>query len=112
VGIEIEPAYVVCARAAAAALDLRNVHFVQGDARTADLSTGTVFYLYTPFKGEVLREVLERLRQEATRRRIRVCAFGPCMAEVAAQPWLSRRELPDEKDVAVFHGGMRHSGAG
>lgn len=102
VGVELEPAYVACARQAASELGLRNVRFVERDARRADLSTGTVFYLYTPFKGAILREVLDRLRGEASRRAIRVCTFGPCTAEVAGEPWLSSDDAAQTDRIAVF----------
>jgi predicted RNA methylase len=64
-GIELEPSYVDCARRSARSLNLNNVKFIRGDARAADLSDGTVFYLYTPFIGAILRDVLNSLRQEA-----------------------------------------------
>ncbi len=62
--------------------------FINGDARDVDYADGTVFYLYTPFKGSVLQTVLERLRAESQRRRIRVCTYGPGTLEVLPQEWL------------------------
>lgn len=88
IGIELEPAYVECARRSAAGLNLSNVKFVEQDARAADLSAGTVFYLYTPFTGTILRAVLDLLRREAESRQIRVCTYGPCTMTVAEEPWL------------------------
>jgi hypothetical protein len=90
IGIELEPAYVECARRSAEALRLTNATFLTQDARVADLSSGTVFYLYTPFCGAILRVVLDQLRLIATTRDIRVCTFGPCTAIVAAEPWLTQ----------------------
>src|SRR5882672_10229728 len=49
-GIELEPSYVESARQGAHSLNLKNANFIQADARLADLSRGTVFYLYTPFR--------------------------------------------------------------
>ena len=88
-GIELEPSYVDCARKATQSLNLNNVRFIRGDARAADLSDGTVFYLYTPFVGSILRDVLNSLRQQAVRREIRICTFGPCTGVVAQEEWLS-----------------------
>jgi hypothetical protein len=102
IGIEIEPAYVACARQAAAGLALPGVSFLQQDARTADVGIGTVFYLYTPFRGAILREVLDRLRAEASRREIRLCTFGPCTTLVAREPWLLADDEPRTDRVAVF----------
>jgi len=101
-GIEIEPAYVQSARACAQALQLANAHFVQGDARAADFAIGSVFYLYTPFTGSILRGVLDALRHEAGRRAFRVCSFGPCTAALAAEPWLVSDDAPAAGRVAIF----------
>jgi hypothetical protein len=89
VGIELEAAYVACAQRCATALNLAHAHFFHQDARAADFSDGTVFYLYTPFTGTLLRSVLQRLAQEATRRPIRLCTLGPCTAVVADETWLT-----------------------
>jgi hypothetical protein len=103
IGVELEPAYVACARQAAAELGLSRVEFLQQDARIADLSSGTVFYLYTPFRGAIMREVLDRLREETARRDIRVCTFGPCTSVVAHEPWLSSSDALHTDRIAVFH---------
>jgi hypothetical protein len=101
-GIELELSYVHCARKSARSLNLNNVRFVQGDARAADLSAGTVFYLYTPFIGTILRDVLNSLRQEAVKREIRICTFGPCTRVVAEQQWLSVVGALEANRIAIF----------
>jgi len=101
-GIELEPSYVACARKSARSLNLDNVRFLQGDARAADLSDGTVFYLYTPFTGAILRDVLNLLRQEAGQRDIRICTFGPCTPVVADEQWLSVIESLEADRIAIF----------
>jgi Methyltransferase domain len=88
VGIELEPSYVESSRQSAEELNLDNATFLAQDAREADLSRGTIFYLYTPFHGAILRAVLDRLRLTATTREIRVCTFGPCTPIVDAESWL------------------------
>jgi hypothetical protein len=88
IGIEWEAAHVECARRCAHALNLDRVTFVQGDVREADLSAGTVFYLYTPFEGTMVRDVLDMLRAEAATREIRICTLGPCTATMAQERWL------------------------
>ncbi len=101
-GIELEPSYVDCARKSARSLNLNNVRFIQGDARTADLSGGTLFYLYTPFSGSILRNVLNSLRQEAVRREIRIFTFGPCTQVVAEEQWLSAIGALETDRIAIF----------
>ncbi|MCL4302215.1 MAG: class I SAM-dependent methyltransferase [Anaerolineae bacterium] len=87
-GIEFEPAYCDYARACAAELNLSGVEFVNADARTADYSHGTAFFMYTPFEGSILQDVLEKLRGESRRRRIRLFTYGPCTPQVSRQSWL------------------------
>jgi hypothetical protein len=102
IGVEWQPAYVACARRAVRALHLDPVQFITADARAADLSAGTVFFLYTPFGGAVLRAVLDALRAQAARRPIRVCTFGPCSRVVAGEPWLRADGPPAQDRVMVF----------
>jgi hypothetical protein len=101
-GIELEPSYVDSARKSARSLNLNNVRFIQGDARAVDLSDGTVFYLYTPFIGAILRDVLNSLRREAARREIRICTFGPCTRVVAEEQWLSVVGALETDRIVIF----------
>jgi hypothetical protein len=101
-GIELEPSYVDCARKSARSLNLNNARFIPADARAADLSDGTVFYLYTPFIGAILRDVLNSLRQEAVTREIRICTFGPCTRIVAAEQWLNVIGALEEDRITIF----------
>jgi hypothetical protein len=101
-GIELEAAYVASAQECAQSLHLTSVYFIQQDARTADLSRGTIFYLYSPFTGSILAEVLERLRKESIQRPIRVCTFGPCTRAVAQESWLNASAVADPGQITVF----------
>ena len=103
-GIELEPAYIEYARRCARRLNAQGVEFIQADAREAPLADGTVYFLYTPFRGALLQDVLGRLEAEARQRPIRVCTYGPCTFEVAAAPWLkpSDASAKSEHEVAVF----------
>jgi hypothetical protein len=107
-GIEFEPAYVAAARSCAQKLNLDRVRFLLEDARDTDLSAATVVYLYTPFKGSILRKVLDNLRTEAIRRTgsathpFRIATFGPCTQSVALEPWLVPGTPPAEDQITVF----------
>jgi predicted RNA methylase len=87
-GVEFEPAFCDYAWNGANSLHLPNVAFINMDARNADYSEGTIFFMFTPFGGEILREVLEILKKESVKRKIRIISYGPCTAEVALQSWL------------------------
>jgi hypothetical protein len=102
IGIELDPAYIDCATRSAQGLNLNNVTFLRQDARAADLSIGTVFYLYTPFRGTILRAVLDSLRREAARRPIRICTFGPCTPTIAEEQWLEAPGALHTDRVAIF----------
>jgi hypothetical protein len=102
IGIEYEAAYVECARQCAAALNISRATFVRQDAREADFSCGTLFYLYTPFSGGILRTVLDALRREAARRVIRIATYGPCTRVVAAEPWLAVEGTLQSGRLALF----------
>ena len=102
VGIELEPAYVRSARRSAVSLHLHRVIFLKQDAREADFSNGTVFFLYTSFTGSILRAVLDRLRREATGREFCVGTLGPCTVTVAEEPWLQGVGPLQADRVAIF----------
>ena len=102
VGIEVQAAYVASARECAQSLHLSSVRFIAQDAREADLSSGTVFYLYSPFKGSILTDVLSALRRESTRRPIKICSLGPCTRTVANEGWLKASAPPDTGRITVF----------
>lgn len=103
-GIEYQPTFCSYSREVAAALGLTEVAFVNSDARSADLSEGTIFYLFTPFTGSMLQTVLGRLYQESQRRQITICTYGPCTRDAFAQPWLRPLDPTSNHDfrLAIF----------
>ncbi|QNI31862.1 hypothetical protein H7849_22985 [Alloacidobacterium dinghuense] len=101
-GIEVQAAYIASARECAQSLHLSRVRFIPQDAREADLSSGTVFYLYSPFNGSILTDVLSALRMESRRRSIKICSLGPCTRTVANEAWLKASALPDTGRITVF----------
>ena len=102
-GIELEAAYVASAQECAQTLHQSRARFIHEDARTADLSVGTVFYLYSPFTGSILADVMGRLRMESRSRQIRICTFGPCTGTVVKESWLIASALPDPDQMTIFH---------
>ena len=88
VGVEFDPAFCQYSEECVGILGLENAIFINVDARKADYSSGTVFFMYTPFSGKMLQDVLRNLRKESLKRKIRVITYGPCTPEVAKQDWL------------------------
>jgi hypothetical protein len=102
IGIECEPAYVASARKSAVDLGLSNATFLEQDARDADLSRGTMFYLYTPFTGALLRDVMSMLKREAAQREIRIGTLGPCTAVMAQESWLQTSDTLTPHTIVMF----------
>jgi hypothetical protein len=101
-GVERQPSYVAAAQECAWRLNIQRAQFVATDARRADLSSGTVFYLYTPFTGLILTDVLDRIRMQSIDKPIRICSLGPCTRALADQGWLKPTAVPDAGRIAVF----------
>lgn len=87
-GIEIEFEYCDYANECALQLNLPDVEFINDDARSPDYSEATIFYLYTPFRGKMLQDMMNLLQQVAQKKTIRVFTYGPCSLQVAQQDWL------------------------
>jgi SAM-dependent methyltransferase len=86
-GVEIQEHLVAAARTRCAELALSAVSFVHANAADSELD-GSVFFLYAPFNGAMLRRALDRLEDVARRRPIVLCAVG---LELEGVPWLRRR---------------------
>ena len=102
IGIEAEEAYINSARDCARNLHLDRVTFIHQNATDANLTTGTVFYLYTPFTGNTLKTVLQKLHNLSKERIITISTLGPCTSTVAAQSWLAPLTIPDPNQITIF----------
>jgi hypothetical protein len=104
-GVEFEPAFCIYAKACSAELHLKDVDFINTDARYADYSSGTLFFMYTPFEGKMLSDVIQNLQGESKKRRIKIFTYGQCSREVAKQNWLIKEyemEYSSGK-LCIFH---------
>ncbi len=87
-GVEIEPVYVRYASDCLKKLGLSKVQFINEDVRHIAYAEGTIFYFYTPFQGEIMRQVLSALEAQAQQRPLRICAYGRCTSQIAREHWL------------------------
>lgn len=101
-GVEIEPGYCDYARRCAAELALKPVTFINTDARAARYADGTVFFLYTPFRGQMFHQVLNRLEMETRGRQVRLGTYGPCTQMAAGLSWLAALGPVVEDGLAIF----------
>lgn len=107
VGVEYQPEYHLYARQCADELRVTRAGFVNADARAVDYADGTIFYLFTPFKGAMLGSVLEKLREEARSRRITICSYGSCTRFLFGLSWLRAVDPTANHDyrLAIFQAG-------
>ncbi len=91
-GVEYDPLFCQMAQQSVQELGLANVHFVAGDARTAVYDDGTIFFMFTPFTGQILADVLARLEVESQSRAITLCTYGTVTLDVAELAWLDCRD--------------------
>ncbi len=100
IGLEIQPALVQAARELTARLRVERVAPVLGDATTlvGRGMVGSVFFLYCPFGGERLDQVLAGLEPLARTREIRVCCVDVALPP---RPWLALA-APPAPDLVVY----------
>ncbi|MBN1937803.1 MAG: class I SAM-dependent methyltransferase [Anaerolineae bacterium] len=105
-GVEVQPAFCQYAQRSAERFALSGVEFVCADARDLAYEDGTVFYMFTPFTGSLLRVVLERLHRVAKDHPITLCTLGPCTPIVSQQSWLYSIDAVDDIEhefkLAIF----------
>lgn len=76
-GVELLDHATDDARASARSLGLGNVTFDCADVRDVELSSGSVFFLYHPFHGEVARAVAQALGRLAREKALTAYVIGP-----------------------------------
>jgi SAM-dependent methyltransferase len=106
-GLEIQPALVVASRELAARLKGIRFSPIEGDAaRLAGYVTaGTVFFLYCPFSGRRLEEVLDGLALIAKVRDIRVCCVD---LPLPPRSWLTL--VSASGNLAVYRSELSREG--
>lgn len=102
-GIEFEPSFCDFARNCTTDLNLSGVTFINVDARKASYRDGNIFFMFTPFRGEIMREVLEKLRIQSLTRKIKIITYGPCTSQVYLQEWLT---LSSPKKENIYELGI------
>ena len=107
-GVEFEPVYCAYAQQRADSLRLSRVSFLNTDARQAEYTDGTCFFLYTPFTGRLLQTVLLQLKTEALARPLTIVTYGACSRDVAQQPWLrlTQQQTFTHDTLAIFVSGL------
>jgi hypothetical protein len=105
-GVEYEPAYVRLACERAEKMHIDRVEFIQADARAVDYDDGTVFYMYDPFRGEILQAVLAKLEALSKTKPIRILARGETTKTLDALGWLEKKSTT-HWEIAIFEPSQR-----
>jgi len=118
VGVELsEP---LCEIARRNALNLRGrkapLEIVCGDATTADLAEGTIYFLFNPFGAETLRDTLENIRNSLSKkaRPVRIVYYNAVHESVLeTMSWLEKvRQFDSFGGQRVTFWRIRHSDVG
>lgn len=99
-GIEIQAGLARAARELTQRLNTPRVAVIEGDAaqHTDSLASGSVFFLYCPFSGARLQQVLDGLEAVARVRPIRICCVD---LTLPSRPWLVEA-APPARDLVVY----------
>ena len=99
VGVEVQPALAEASRQLALRLALPQVQVVEGEVleRFEALSRGTVFFLYCPFSGARLEQLLAEVEVLARQRTLHLACVDVPLPE---RPWLVRVASRDV--ISVF----------
>jgi cyclopropane fatty-acyl-phospholipid synthase-like methyltransferase len=106
VGVELVESLCEVARKNASSLRGRKapIEIVRGDAAGADLSDGTVYFMFNPFGPETMRDTLSNIRSSLVNnpRQITIVYYNPQHESMFAMcPWL------DKYHEFRTHGGLR-----
>lgn len=103
-GIEIVPERVVRCQGIVENLQLERVSFQQGNVQDADLSDGTVFFMFDPFTVDTLNVVCDRLRALACEKDLTVVSYGSTNSFFLGEEWLrSRKGTPSKDELGIFN---------
>ena len=107
IGIELDGNIVAVARDNLRLLKTPavNVEFVRGDAASADLRDGTVFFMYNPFGYKTLSRVTDNIKSSLTDnpRKIRIAYYSPVHREIFDnEDWLKIEKVLDDVDTVIW----------
>ena len=102
IGVEVQTNHAASARESVQRLNLSRVRIITDDVREVDLSCGTVFYMFTPFVGSMLMDVMEQIRTYSLARQIKICSLGPCTRVLQDQTWLKASGASTTESVSIF----------
>ncbi len=108
-GIELIPGRVQAVLKAKDVLGVKDVDFVEGNVCEECFEDGTVFFMYNPFGRETTKAVVDKLRDIAKRKKIKVISWGREITDFLNEQkdWLRAKQSIKsnnlgEVDIIVF----------
>ena len=74
-GVELASSRLAVARNVQEQFAIANVAFREGNAVEENMEDGTIFYLFNPFSDQTLADVMEKLRDIASKKPIRIISY-------------------------------------
>ena len=99
-GVELYPIYYDFAVKTAKTIGIKNVEFRNEDVCKTDFSDGTIFYLFNPFVGKILSNVLRRIYKNSRTKTIKIATLSETSAI------LSREHRKWTKCISGYPGNM------
>ncbi len=104
VGIEIEREYYSTAMNVVRRMNLSRVRFVNKDVQETEFGDCDIFFMFSPFFGQVLENVLKQIKKLSHRKPITLCSYGNSTPAIGDQDWLyiEDKEMIHPYRAAVF----------
>lgn len=108
VGLEIESIYYQESLRVMQQLSLPEVEIIHSDVRKVNLERGTVFFLFSPFIGSIMTDVLRKLHAVGNHKPITVCSYGQSTLRIQQEPWLQVEadKMLHPYRLAIFHNNL------
>jgi len=87
-GVEIEPAFQRVAAARAQDFGLHRAESILGAAEAQNYSEATALYLYYPVRGELMDQVMAKVRRDTEGRPLKIYSTGKASQALAELDWL------------------------
>ncbi len=105
IGVELGASWVRSSRDTAARLGVANAEFICADVHDVDFSSGTVFYLYHPFYGQVAAHTAAALADLAAQKPIDVYLQGPMNGFAEHFAGKAFTSIERRGQISVLHSG-------
>lgn len=93
IGIEIVEDRVKTAQSLISHMELENAEIKPGNVSSMDISDGTIFFLFNPFKVETLEKIGSQLKKIAQNHQIKIATWGGPSNEFFKQcDWLEHKQ--------------------